>query len=84
MFLFWHEGGLFLGSPPWRSTWGLAPTNCDTLIAAGVPVLGKPGQANELFVMLAPVESLVSRVATPEAGPESAPDYSELIDKWGL
>ncbi len=86
MFLFWHEGGLFAGSPPWRSSWGLAPGNCDALIAAGVPVLGRHGEPSELFGMLAPTDALVGGAVKGVESVEAAgeQDYAELIEKWGL
>lgn len=44
MFLFWHkDGGLHLCAGGKTSRGGMAPSTCDALIAAGIPVVGNPG-----------------------------------------
>ncbi len=42
MFLFWHQGAVYLAVPPLRSPGGLGGPDVDTLKNAGVPLLGKP------------------------------------------
>lgn len=54
MFLFWHKGGLFLAVPPWRSEFGVSGSYVDDLIKAGVPVVGKQEDDNEMMRLLSP------------------------------
>jgi GH25 family lysozyme M1 (1,4-beta-N-acetylmuramidase) len=80
MLMFWHGPAIFLDFHGRISPWGLRPETVEGLRAAGVRVMGKPGDDCELFRMFSDFEA-ANRVG-PEGRP--APEYPvEFLERNG-
>ncbi len=75
MLMFWHGQAIYLDFHGRISPWGLRPETCDALIAAGVRVVGKPGDDSELFHMFREAHAEGERVGPPEG--IERPEYPE-------
>ena len=79
MLMFWHGGAVFLDFHGTISPFGLHPTTVDALLAAGIRVVGRPGDDSELFRMFSS-EPSEGNVPTPPA-----PVYPvDLLEELGV
>lgn len=79
MLMFWHRQSIFLDFHGRISPWGLHPSTVDGLLAAGVRIVGKPGDDSELFRMFAeqPVSDGTDGGLVGRTPPEYPADFLE-------